>query len=80
MIEVVIDELVIRGLSPEEAHAAAAALEARLASLARDGDVAPHHDAFRRTPPVAAPAAKPAAVGEAVAAAVWGAVSSGGAP
>lgn len=80
MIEVVIDELVIRGLPPNQAKAAAAALEARLAALARDGDVVPRQDTFRRTPPVAAPAAKPAVLGEAVAAAVWGAVSSGGRP
>ncbi|MEA2196083.1 MAG: hypothetical protein QOJ25_134 [Solirubrobacteraceae bacterium] len=90
MIEITIDELVMRGLSPKDSHAAADALEARLAELARggdrggegdptsDGDVTPRDEAFRRTPSVVAPATEPAALGEAVAVAVWGAVSSGG--
>ena len=78
MIEVVVDELVVRGLSPGEAQDAAAALEARLSALARDGGVAALSAAFLRTPPVNAPAGKPVTLGEAVAGAVWGAVSGGG--
>lgn len=81
MIEIVVDELVVRGLSPEAARAAAAALEAKLTALAGEAEaVLPERvEAFRRLPPVAAPADSPAAVGEAVAGAVWGAVSRGGA-
>jgi hypothetical protein len=78
VIEVVIDELVVRGLSPGEAHAAAAALESRLAALAgaHDAAVPAHAEAFRRLAPVTA--ASPGALGESVAGAVWGAVSGGG--
>ena len=80
MIEVVIDELVVRGLSPGEARAAAAALEAKLAALAgaHDAAVPARAEASRRLEPVSA--ASPAALGESVAGAVWGAVSGGGAP
>jgi hypothetical protein len=79
VIEVVIDELVVRGLSPGEAHAAAAALEAKLAALAgaHDAAVPARAEACRRLEPVSA--ASPAALGESVAGAVWGAVSGGGA-
>lgn len=80
MIEITIDELVMRGLAPTDARTAAAALAARLAELARDGDTAAarRDEAFRRTASVVAPATEPSALGAAVAAAVWGAVSSGG--
>lgn len=77
MIEVVIDQLVIGGLSASEAQTAAAALEARLAWLARDGDVAPRSEAFLRAEPIRAPTGNPAALGGAVAAAVWSAVHAG---
>jgi hypothetical protein len=82
VIEVVIDELVVRGLSPGEAHAVAAALEARLATLASDaGDTLPARaEAFRRLPPVSAPAGVPGALGDTVAGAVWSAVSGEGRP
>jgi hypothetical protein len=77
VIEVVIDELVVHGLSPGEARAAAAALESRLAVLARAHDTAvpARAEAFRRLAPLSAPS--PAALGESVAGAVWGAVSGG---
>jgi hypothetical protein len=80
VIEIVIDELVVCGLSPDDARAAASALEARLAVLAADpgAKVPARAEAFRRLPQVAAPAGAPGAVGEAVAGAVWGAVSAGG--
>ena len=76
-----IDELVVRGLSPEDARVAASALEAKLATLAGEGGRSSpaRAEAFRRLPPVTAPAGSPAAVGDAVAGAVWGAVSGGGA-
>jgi hypothetical protein len=81
VIEIVIDELVVRGLSPEAARAAAGALEARLVALAGEPGavVRPRAEAFRRLAPLDAPAGSPAAVGDAVAGAVWGAVSRGGA-
>lgn len=77
MIEIVIDELVVRGLSPSDARVAAAALEAKLTALAADRQSTPHAraEAFRRLPPVTAPTGSPAAVGDAVAGAVWSAVS-----
>ncbi|HXZ58035.1 MAG TPA: hypothetical protein VEG40_10660 [Gaiellaceae bacterium] len=73
MIEVVIDELVVRGLPPGDAHAAAAALETRLAALAAEGEVRPRAEAFRKLAPVTGDS--PSALGDAVAGAVWGAVS-----
>lgn len=79
-LEIVIDELVIRGLSPEAARATAAALEARLSELAApEAEIAARAEASRRLPSVEARAGSPAAVGEAVAESVWGAVSGGGA-
>jgi len=79
VIELVIDELVVRGLSPEDAHAAAAALEARLGALAGEGGarIPARAEAFRRVGPVSAPAGAPGALGESVAGAVWSAVSGG---
>jgi hypothetical protein len=76
-LEIVVDELVVRGLSPEDARVAATALESRLATLATLAGVAPRPraEAFRRLPAVAAPAHKPAAVGAAVAGAVWSNIS-----
>ncbi|HEY2937222.1 MAG TPA: hypothetical protein VGJ25_11525 [Gaiellaceae bacterium] len=80
-VEIVVDELVVRGLPPEAARTAAAALETRLTALAERGGapIAGRAEAFRRLPAVEAPAGSPAAVGEAVAGAVWGALSPGGA-
>ena len=80
MIEIVIDELVVRGLSSDDARAAAAAVEARLEALAAPGDaVLPARaEAFRRLEPISAPAGSPGALGESVAGAVWAALSPGG--
>jgi hypothetical protein len=77
-LEIVIDELVFRGLSPAEAHVAAAALEARLTALAGrpDVDVPARAEAFRRLPTVEANST--AGVGEAAAAAVWSGLTGGG--
>lgn len=79
-LEIVVDEVVLRGLSPEDARIAVDALEARLATLAADAEIAPRAraEAFRRLPPVTAPAREPAAVGNAVAGAVWSNISKGG--
>jgi hypothetical protein len=78
-LEIVVDELVVRGLPPEAARAAAAAFEARLSTLAgaADADIPERAESFRRLPPVTAPAGSPAAVGAAVARAVWTSVSGG---
>ena len=78
-VEIVVDELVVRGMGAGEARMLAAGLEARLAALAGGDDVVlPARDeAFRRLPAVDAPAGSPAEAGEAVAGAVWGALSGG---
>ena len=78
-VEIVVDELVVRGLPPEAARVAAAAFEARLSTLAgaAGADVPERAESFRRLPPVTAPADSPAAVGAAVAGAVWSSVSGG---
>ena len=80
-VELVVDEVVLRGVPPERARAVAAALEARLTALAQDARRVPaasRTEAFRRLPAVAAPAASPAALGDAVAEAVWNAIGGGG--
>ena len=73
-LEIVVDELVVHGLEPGAARAAAAALEARLTELAGEphAPLAPRAEAFRRARGVDVPAGSPRAVGEAVAGAVWG--------
>lgn len=77
MIEIVIDELVVRGLAAGEAQAARAALEARLAELAGSAPtpVRGRAEASRRLPAVTASAGSPGALGTAVAGAVWTAVA-----
>ena len=78
-VEIVIDELIVRGLTPEAARAAAATLESRLALIATAGpDVAPRDEPFRRLPPVEASSAD--TLGDAVADEVWGALAPGGSP
>jgi len=73
-VEVVIDELVVRGVDPAQARAAAAALESRLAVLAaaHDGAVRERAEAYRRVAPVTT---APGRLGNAVADAVWGALA-----
>jgi hypothetical protein len=74
-VEIVVDELVVRGLSPEAARDAAASLEARLTELASSDAVIPERaEHSRRLPAVDAPVD---GVGEAVAGAVWSALSGG---
>ena len=73
-VEVVIDELVLRGVDPAHARATAAALETRLAALAAEHDAGVHRraEAYRRAAPVTA---APEGLGEAVADAVWKAIA-----
>jgi hypothetical protein len=80
-IEIVIDELVVRGLAPEQARVAATALEARLGAIASPPEVQvhPRSEAFRRLPAIEVPAGSSVALGEAVAGSVWSALSGGGA-
>jgi hypothetical protein len=69
-IEIVVDELVVRGLSPVEARAAAAAFEAQLTALAATpAAIATRSESVRLLPAVEA--GTPAGVGEAAAGAVW---------
>ena len=75
-IEIVIDELVVRGLSPQDARRAATAFERRLAALAGPLEPRGRAESFRQLPPVTADAA---GVGAAVAAAVWSSLSGGSA-
>jgi hypothetical protein len=71
-IDVVVDELVMHGLAPEQARIAAAALEARLNALAGDpAAISARSESARILPPVDVPAGSAAAVGEAAAGAVW---------
>ena len=69
-IEIVVDELVVRGLPPAEARAVAAAFEARLTALAMTpAAIAPREESARLLPAVEAGTL--AGVGEAAAGAVW---------
>ena len=75
-VEIVIDELVLRGVAPEQAQAVAAALEARLAELAAGGDeLAARAEASRRLPPIAV--RDESGLGEAVAERVWSGIGGG---
>jgi hypothetical protein len=73
-VEVVIDELVVRGVSPARARALGDALESRLAALAteHDGAVRTRAEAYRRLEPITAQESR---LGDAVADAVWGAIA-----
>ena len=84
-VELTIDEVVLRGVPPQEAEAVLAQLRATLADLAgewlrqRGGALlAGRAESSRRLPPVVAPAGAPAVLGAAIAARVWGDLSSGG--
>ncbi len=76
-IEIVVDELVLRGVEPQDANAVAAALESELAVLGAGwaatspGAVpAARDESFRRLPAVDVPDASPPGVGAAIAGAV----------
>jgi hypothetical protein len=80
-VEIHIEELVLRGLSPADAAVVTAALRAHLATLAADG-TAPDTARDARTPvhrPRPAPASGPEELGRQAAAAVW-AAAGGRAP
>ena len=74
-MEIVVDELVVRGMPPHEARLVAAALVQRLTMLAQGSPAkaAERAEAFRRLPAVEA--RSPAEVGDAVASQVWSALS-----
>ncbi len=91
-VEVTIDEVILRGVPPEQARDVLAALEARIGELATgwaatsDGDDAARfgegrdrHESGRRLPDLGT-AGSPAGLGVAVADAVWADLSSGGRP
>jgi hypothetical protein len=73
-VEVVIDELVVRGVDPAQGRATTAALESRLAALAaaHDGSLRERAEAYRRVGPVTTAAGR---LGNAVADAVWEALA-----
>lgn len=83
-LEIRVDEVVVRGLSPAQARSAVAALEARLqvlgeawASATATATIAPRDEAFRRVPVVVPPTGSPIAVGESAASAVWTTIAGG---
>jgi hypothetical protein len=74
-IEIVVDELVFRGISPEAARAAAAGFDAQLAELAAsDAAVPARAESFRSLPAIDAPTD---GIGEAVGTAVWSTLTGG---
>ena len=77
-VEIVVDELAVRGLPPEQARTVAAALERQLTALATGSTatIAPSSESVRQLPSVQAASA--AGVGEAVAGAVWHGLGGGG--
>jgi hypothetical protein len=81
-VEIVIDQLVFRGLSAADARAAAAALEDRLAALAAAAAAPPpaRDEPLVRPQPTTVPAGPPGTLGEAAAGIVWRAVSGSGTP
>lgn len=81
-LEIIVDEVVVRGVPPAQARAVVAALEARLqvlgAGWARSTTpIAPRDEAFRRAPIVTPRTASPVAVGESAASAVWTTITGG---
>lgn len=82
-VEVVIDEVVLRGVAREDSWSVGAAIEAELharaAGWTKSGAVlGDRAEASRRLPQVSAPAGAPVALGGAVAGAVWQSIESGG--
>jgi hypothetical protein len=83
-VEIVIDELVLRGVAPAQADAVAAALAARLELLAGpwaagagSPPAAGRDESFRRLPAVDVPVGGPAGLGDAVAGAVFDGLAGG---
>jgi hypothetical protein len=73
-VEIVIDDLILRGVPPERAHDVASSLEARLATLAAGSDAAlpERAEASRRLPELETTAD---GLGDSVAGAVWGSIA-----
>ena len=82
-LEIGVDELVVRGLSPAEARAAVAAPRGAARGLGEGwlGDhttrVAPRAEAFRRAPVAALPASDPRTLGDVRRVAVWTTIVGG---
>lgn len=84
-IEITVDEIVLRGLSPAQARTAVAALELRLERLAGDwlssGSVAAdREEAYRRGPDAIVARPTLAGLGDAVAESVWRVAALGSQP
>ncbi len=82
-IEIVIDELVLRGIAPEEAPGVGAAIESQLTAAAERwavsdrAAVVAREESLCRLPAIHAPAASPAALGASVAGAVFDDLTGG---
>ena len=74
-LEIVIDELLVRGLPAEHARRVAEAFEARLGALAAGATVSPRAESFRRLPSLIS---SPDAIGVDVAEAVWASLGGRG--
>ena len=72
-LEIAIDELLVRGLSPSEASVAATALEARLSALAEQSPatLGERAEVSRKLSPVDVPSHSPAAVVARATAVAW---------
>ena len=81
-LELLVDEIVMRGLPASDARAVIAAMEVRLYQLgelwaASSEAIGTRDDAVRRSAPVTPASAAGADVGESVASAVWAIVAGG---
>jgi hypothetical protein len=79
-VEIVIDELVVRGVDPVHAPVLTHALQRRLAHLASEGPVdwSPQERDVLLARRVRAPAASPAELGRLIADSVWSSVTGSG--
>jgi hypothetical protein len=79
-LEIVIDELVVRGVDPADAQTVSGEIGAQLTMLAGQSADRPtdRSEYFRRLPVISAPAGSPQALGGAVATAVWTTLTGGG--
>jgi hypothetical protein len=83
-LEIRVDEVVVRGLSPAQARLAVEALKARLQVLGEEWAselattaIAPRDEAFRLAPIASPRTASPRAVGESAASAFWTTIAGG---
>jgi hypothetical protein len=79
-LEIVIDELVLRGIEPADTQSVSGEIVAQLRMLSsRSVDLPSERtDSFLRLAAISVPAGSPAALGGAVATAVWTTLTSGG--